>query len=219
MNQLKIPFRRLLFCLWIIQEAPCFIPCDYVAMDFVVFYHLYRWGHQKYPFVFLFIWALAFEVLDADKCCACSTHHEEYCDNFQQKFQPLMQFGPQTFFCHFSWSLSHDEHLLHLLTLMGDHCQHSCVQHGSVYAKHTPEIFPLPYHPPYACCNMINVAASFIHILFRSRHFQLHRVLVHTERTNNCCYAFICYEITKLFVWWWVIPTYETDISLMQQFL
>ena len=75
---------------------------------------------------------------------------------------------PQIFFCHFSWSLSHAEHLLHLLTLMGDHCadhcQHSCVHHGSVYAWHTPEIFPLLCHPPYACCNMINVAASDLFI-------------------------------------------------------
>jgi hypothetical protein len=30
-------------------------------------------------------------------------HIEEhvYCDNFLQKFQPLMRFGPQFSFCHF----------------------------------------------------------------------------------------------------------------------
>jgi hypothetical protein len=118
--------------------------------------------------VLLFIRASAFKVLNADKCCACSTHHEEYCDNLQQKFQSLVQFGPQIFFCHFSRSLSHAEHLFHLLTLMGDHCtdhcQHSCVQRRSVYVRHTPEIFPLACHPPYACCDMISVAASDLFI-------------------------------------------------------
>jgi len=33
---------------------------------------------------------------------ACSTGHEEYCDNFIQKIQPLTQFGPQISYCHFS---------------------------------------------------------------------------------------------------------------------
>jgi hypothetical protein len=33
---------------------------------------------------------------------ACSARHEEYCDNFIQEFQPLMQFGPQISYCHFS---------------------------------------------------------------------------------------------------------------------
>jgi len=56
-----ISLRRLLFCLWIIQEAPCFIPCDYVK-GFVVFYQPYRRGHQKCSFVFIFAWASAFKL-------------------------------------------------------------------------------------------------------------------------------------------------------------
>ena len=56
-----ISLRRLLFCLWIIQEAPHFIPCDYVK-DFVVFYQPYQRGHQKCSFVFLFVQASAFEL-------------------------------------------------------------------------------------------------------------------------------------------------------------
>ena len=52
-----ISLKTLLFCLWIIQEAPCFIPCD-----FVVFYQPYRRGHQKCSFVFIFAQASAFKL-------------------------------------------------------------------------------------------------------------------------------------------------------------
>jgi hypothetical protein len=125
----------------------------------ICLYQLYRWGERKCSFLFLFIWASAFKVPNTDKCCVCSTRHEDDCDNFQQKFQPMMQFGPQIFFCHFSRSLSHAEPLLHLLTLMGnhcaDHCQHSCVQHG---------VFMPGIHQRFFCCPVTHrtVAATWL---------------------------------------------------------
>jgi hypothetical protein len=42
----------------------------------------------------------------------------------------------------------------------------------------------------------------FIHILFRCRHLQVQHDLMNTEGANDCCYAFGCYEMAKLFVWW-----------------
>jgi hypothetical protein len=61
-----------------------------------------------------------------------------------------MQFVPQISFCHFSLSLAHAGHLLHLLTLMDDHYadhrQRSSVRHGSVNVSHTPEIVSLLCH-------------------------------------------------------------------------
>ena len=54
-----------------------------------------------------FVQVPAFKIPNADERETCSTHHAEYCDNFLQKFQPLMQFGPQISFCHFSQSLAH----------------------------------------------------------------------------------------------------------------
>jgi hypothetical protein len=76
--------------------------------------------------MFLFVQASAFEVLNVDKQGAYSTHHDEYCDNFLQKFYPQMQFGSQSSFCHFSQCISHARHLLHLLTLMDDHYVDHC---------------------------------------------------------------------------------------------
>ena len=64
---------------------------------------------------------ISIQATSDDKKGACSIHREEYCDNFQQKFQPLMQFAPQISFCHFSQPLTHTRYLFHLLTLMGDH--------------------------------------------------------------------------------------------------
>jgi hypothetical protein len=87
---------------------------------------------------------------NVDKRGACAAHHEEFSDNFLQKFQPPMHFVPQISFCHFSLSLAHAGHLLHLLTLMhdhyADHRQSSHVLHGSVNARHTPEIFSMICH-------------------------------------------------------------------------
>ena len=90
---------------------------------------------------------------------SCSIHHEEYCDDFRQKFQPLMQFGPQISFCHFSQPLTHTWYLLQLLTLKGDHYtdhhQQSCNHQGKIYASQTPEIFSLLCdHTVTAACLM-----------------------------------------------------------------
>jgi len=57
--------------------------------------------------VFLFVQASAYKLLNVDKQGTCSTHHDEYCDNFLQKFYPLMQFGSQISFCHFSQYITH----------------------------------------------------------------------------------------------------------------
>jgi hypothetical protein len=42
---------------------------------------------------FFFVRASAFEVPNIDKRDPCSTRHEEYCGNFLQKLQPLLQFS------------------------------------------------------------------------------------------------------------------------------
>jgi hypothetical protein len=101
------------------------------------------------PFRFFFYMS-TFKVTNVDKHGARSTHHEEYCANFPQKFHSLMQFGPHIFFHHFSHSLTHARHLFHLTPLMGDHytdhCQHSHVHHRSVYASHKPAIFSFLCH-------------------------------------------------------------------------
>jgi hypothetical protein len=100
--------------------------------------------------LFLFVQPSALEIPNVDKRGACAAHHEEFSDNFLQKFQPLMQFVPQISFCHFSLSLAHAGHLLHLLTLMDDHYadhrQSSRVRHGSFNASHTSEILSLICH-------------------------------------------------------------------------
>jgi hypothetical protein len=97
--------------------------------------------------LFFFVQAPTFEVRSVDKRGAYAAHHEEFSDNFLQKFQPLMQFVSQISFCHFSLSFAHAGHLLHLLTLIddlyADHHQRSRVRFGSVNAIHTPEIFSL----------------------------------------------------------------------------
>ena len=61
--------------------------------------------HASSPVITLLRKSLSFsalEVANVEKRGACSADHEEYCDNFLQKFHPLIQFGPQIYFCHFS---------------------------------------------------------------------------------------------------------------------
>lgn len=103
-----------------------------------------------------------FKVTNVDKHSACSTHHEEYCDNFPKKFHSLMQFGPEISFCHFSQPLTLARHLLHLMTLIGDHyidhCQHSHVHHRGVYASHKIDFFISL--SSQTCCNMVNVSTG-----------------------------------------------------------
>ena len=93
-----------------------------------------------------------------DKKRACSIHHEEYCDNFRQKFQPLMQSAPKISFCHFSQPLTYTRYLLQFFKLMGDHYtdhdQQSHVHKGKVYASHPWDFFI--DLSPYSCCNMVN---------------------------------------------------------------
>jgi len=48
---------------------------------------------------FFFVRASAFEVPNVDKRDPCSTRHKEYCGNFLQKFQPLLQFSAITVNC------------------------------------------------------------------------------------------------------------------------
>ena len=90
-RKILLPFRSLLFCLQIVQEAPSFIPCDYVVKESVVFIKPYRRGHRKCSIVFLFVRALPFQVRNAGKLGASLAHHEEYSGNILQNFQPLMQ--------------------------------------------------------------------------------------------------------------------------------
>ena len=111
--------------------------------------------------VFLFVQAPAFEVLNVDKQGACSTHRDEYCDNFLQKFYSLMQFGSQISFCHFSQYITHTRHLLHFLMLMDDHSACHC-QHSRRLWKHLCQSYSTDFFiplPPYTCCNMVNVSA------------------------------------------------------------
>ena len=113
-------------------------------------YPPYRWGHWKCSFTFLFVHTSTLKESNVDKHGTCSTHHEEYCDNFLQKYQSLMQFCPQISFPHFLQSHTLVQHLLHLLTLMGnhytDHCQHFHVHHRSVYASHKSQVFSFLCH-------------------------------------------------------------------------
>ena len=144
----------------------------------------------------LFVQTPAFEIPNVDEGETCSTHRAEYCDNVLQKFQPLMQFGSQNSFCHFSQSLPHIWHLLHLLTLLGnhyaDHCQHFCVYHASVYAYHTPEIFSMLCHHTHAAIWWVSplVISTAKHKVWYSYtvqlYFQLWHNLTHANKTNNC---------------------------------
>ena len=154
----------------------------------------------------LLLLLLTFEVTNVDKHSACSTHDEEYCDDFPQKFHSLMQFGSQISFHHFSQSLTHARHLLHLMKLMGDHytdhCQHSHVHCRSVYASHKPEIFSFLCHHMLAaiwlCLHwwiLQQNTRSDIHTLFSYWHVQLQCDLTHTLKKQTT--TVMPFEVTK----------------------
>jgi len=188
-------------------RSTMFHPLWLCCCGFCCLYELYRWVHQKYSFAFLFIRVSAFEVLNADKRCACSTHHEEYCDNFQQKCQPLMQFGPQIFFLLLltifltCWTLASSVDIdgrplrRSLSTLLCPTWKCLCLAYTRDFSIALSPTIRLLQHDWCRC-------QWFIHMLFRCRHLQVQHDLMHTEGTNDCCYAFRCYEMAKLFVWW-----------------
>jgi hypothetical protein len=87
-----ISIRKTAFFLWI-------IPCNYVDYEFVVFISCMR--SPEMLICVPFCSGASIQDTNVDEHETRSTHHAEYCDNFLQKFQSLMQFGPQYSFCHF----------------------------------------------------------------------------------------------------------------------
>jgi hypothetical protein len=85
-----------------LQEAPCFIPCDYVVQVFVVFIkHVDDITGNAYSCLFLFgrqpsryqMVTNAAHVQNAMKNTVTTSY---------RNFQPVMQFGSQISYCHFS---------------------------------------------------------------------------------------------------------------------
>jgi hypothetical protein len=157
-----ISIQKSAFCLWIGQVAPSFIPCDYVVKEFVV-YQPYRWGHRKCSVVFLFVRMSTSEIPNVDRLSACSTHHEEFSENFLQKFQPLKQFDPHISFCHF---LTISRTLLTCASLVdvdgrplgGSSSKLSRPSWKRLYKPCTWDI--LLALSPYDCCKMVNVSTG-----------------------------------------------------------
>jgi len=81
----KMPFR-----FWIVQEAPYFIPSDYVVRELSLS-AIFMSSPEMLISVSLCSGINTRDTI-LDKSAACVAHHEEFSDNFLQKFQPLMQF-------------------------------------------------------------------------------------------------------------------------------
>jgi hypothetical protein len=132
------PFRRLLFLLWIIQEAPCFVPCGYVVKEIVFISHIDEVTVNADVFFVLFVRVL---IIWDNKCWQMQCM-------FNILWRILWQLL-QIFFCLFTQCLVYAEHLLDLLKLLGCHFaynQHFCVHYGSICASLIPDIFWLLYH-------------------------------------------------------------------------
>jgi hypothetical protein len=123
-----------------------------------------------------------------DKHGECSAHHEEYCDNILQKFEPLMQIGPQIYCCYFS-----------------THTLEICFIFRRWWATNERIVVNIVV----SCCNTVNVSSgdstqSLIFVrcsITGIFNCDATSRTIRKKEKNNYSYAFRCYETAKQFLW------------------
>jgi len=166
---------------------------------------IYRLGHRKCPFVFLFVRASAFEVPNVDKQGACSTHRAEY-RNSNLWCSMVHRFPSVT-----SNNLSH-KHICFIYWLWWGPLRGWSSAVASIICAFMLGIHLRFFHcfSSYSCCYtlmsplLISVAKHKIwysYVVDLQPYSPLTRPHAH-KKTNNCSYAFRGYEMAKPFLWW-----------------
>ena len=216
------PFIRLLFCLWIVQKAPCCIPCDYDVKEFVVFIsHINEvTGNAHTHFSVLVRQHSKYQMLT-------NTVHVHHI----MKSSVTTSYRNSNLWCnlvHCFPSVT-SNNLWHMLDICFI-CWHwwvtttwitvnTLVSNTEAFMLNTHLIFfqcsvtiHLLQHISCLCWWFLQPNTKLLHY----SHFQLWYDLWHTKETNKCYYAFRGYEMAKLLLWWCHAGCkLETEISLM----
>ena len=176
-------------------------------------YQTYGWCHRKCSFMFLFVRASDFQVPNGDKRGACSTHNEEYCDNFLQKFPTCDAIWFRDFLlshlttshmldiCFICWRWWATTTRIIVNGLASIMRTFMLVIHLKLFHCHAT--IRLLQHDWYLHWWFLKQNTKFyIRTLLNYRNSHLRHDLTHTKQTNNWCYAIRGYEMAKLFLWW-----------------
>jgi hypothetical protein len=220
-----ISIQKAAFFLWIIHEAPCFIPCNYVVNEFVVFIigdvtrnaylcsFLFKCQHSRYQMLMN-----AKHVQHMQNTVTTSYRNSNLWCNLGHRFTSVTSHNLShtfdiCFICWHCWAITTANTSVSIIEVF---MPITHLRFFSLLCHHTLAAIWL-MSPLVTSAAKQKVWYSYIVQL----HFQLWHNLTHAKETNNCYYALRGYEMLKQSLWlhhqWCQLMMQK--ISLVPQFL